>query len=179
MSVRLVILGLLRDKPLYGYEIKQLIEEHMGDWTSIAIGSIYFAIDKLAEEKFIENVGIEKSGKRPSRSVYQITKQGKKEFQRLLRDQWQKVERDFYPLDICLFFIDSLPAEETRTYLINRRSVLQVTLQHIRDHQEEEMTQPGIPPIARAIFEHSIAHTQAEVHWLNDLLEKTEGGLLP
>jgi len=53
MSVRLVILGLLCDRPLYGYEIKQIIEEHMGDWTSIAFGSIYFALDKLAEEGFV------------------------------------------------------------------------------------------------------------------------------
>ena len=28
MSTRLVILGLLQERPLYGYEIKQLIEEH-------------------------------------------------------------------------------------------------------------------------------------------------------
>ena len=49
MSVRLVLLGLLHERPLYGYEIKQIIEEHMGDWTSIAFGSIYFALDKLAE----------------------------------------------------------------------------------------------------------------------------------
>jgi Fe2+ or Zn2+ uptake regulation protein len=56
MSVKLVILGLLRERPLYGYEIKQIIEEHMGDWTSIAFGSIYFALDKLAKEGFVEKV---------------------------------------------------------------------------------------------------------------------------
>ena len=31
MTTRVVILGLLRHKPLYGYEIKQMIEERMGD----------------------------------------------------------------------------------------------------------------------------------------------------
>ena len=69
MSVRLVILGLLRENPLYGYEIKQIIEEHMSDWTSIAFGSIYFALDKLAAENFVEKVSVEKEGRRPSRSV--------------------------------------------------------------------------------------------------------------
>lgn len=52
---------LLRRRPLYGYEIKQIIEEHMSDWTSIAVGSIYFAIDKLAEEGFIEKTSVEQS----------------------------------------------------------------------------------------------------------------------
>ena len=62
MSTRLVILGLLRDRPLYGYEIKHIIEEHMGDWTSIAFGSIYFALNKLAEEDFIEKTGTTQEG---------------------------------------------------------------------------------------------------------------------
>ena len=59
MSVRLVLLGLLLDGPKYGYELKHIIEDHMGDWTSIAFGSIYFALDKLSKEEFIEKVGVE------------------------------------------------------------------------------------------------------------------------
>ena len=67
MSTRLVILASLRDQPLHGYEIKQIIEEHMGDWTNIAFGSIYFALGKLAEEGMIEKIATEKEGNRPSR----------------------------------------------------------------------------------------------------------------
>ena len=85
MTVRLVILGLLRERPLHGYEIKQIIEEHMGDWTSVAFGSIYFALDKLAEERFVEKIAVEQKGNRPSRSVYQMTAAGRDEFLRLLR----------------------------------------------------------------------------------------------
>ena len=69
MSTRLVLLGLLRDRKLYGYELKHIIEDHMGDWTSIAFGSIYFALNKLSEEGLIEKVAVEKPGKRPSRCV--------------------------------------------------------------------------------------------------------------
>jgi DNA-binding PadR family transcriptional regulator len=89
MSTRLVILGLLRDQPLHGYEIKQIIEEHMGDWTSIAFGSIYFALGKLSEEGLIEMAVTEKKGNRPSRSVYQITESGRSEFLRLLKEVWR------------------------------------------------------------------------------------------
>ena len=84
----MVLLGLLHDRPLYGYEIKQLIEAHMGDWTSIAFGSIYFALDKLAEDGLAEKVAVEQSGSRPSRSVYQITQTGKAEFLRLQQIIW-------------------------------------------------------------------------------------------
>lgn len=179
MTVRLVILGLLRERPLYGYEIKQIIEEHMSDWTSIAFGSIYFALDKLAEEKFVEKVEVEQKGKRPSRSVYQITDAGREEFLRLLRESWQQFEREYYPLDICLFFLDSLPITEVTNYLKTRKEALRLALEYVQGHRKEQLAFPEVPPLAAAIFDHTIVHTQAELQWVTDLLkklEKDEGG---
>jgi DNA-binding PadR family transcriptional regulator len=174
MIVRLVILGLLRERPLYGYEIKQIIEEHMSDWTSIAFGSIYFALDKLAEEKFVEKVEVEQKGKRPSRSVYQITKTGREEFIRLLRESWQQFEREYYPLDICLFFLDSIPIDEVIHYLKTRKDTLQSALDYVQDHRKEQLALPEVPPLAAAIFDHTIVHTKAELQWVTDLLGKLE-----
>ena len=174
MTVRLVILGLLRERPLYGYEIKQVIEEHMSDWTSIAFGSIYFALDKLAEEKFVERVEIEQTGKRPSRSVYQITDAGRTEFLHLLRESWQQFEREYFPLDICLFFLNSLPLEEVIKYLKARKDILQSALEYVQGHREEQLAMPDVPPLAAAIFDHTIAHTQAELGWVSDLLQRLE-----
>jgi DNA-binding PadR family transcriptional regulator len=176
MSVRLVILGLLRERPLYGYEIKQVIEDHMSDWTSIAFGSIYFALDKLAEEKFVEKVEVERQGKRPSRSVYQITPAGREEFLRLLRTSWQQFEREYYPLDICLFFLDRLPLKEVKSYLRMRQSALQSALDHVRSHRKEQLALPEVPPLAAAIFDHTLAHTRAELDWVTDVLQKLERG---
>lgn len=176
MTVRLVILGLLRQRSLYGYELKHIIEDHMGDWTSIAFGSIYFALDKLAEEGFIEKIGIEQEGKRPSRSVYEITQAGRDEFLRLLREGWQKIEQQYYDLDIYLFFLNSLPLTEVKEYLRLRQTVLQETLKHIQSHRAEQLSNPQVPRLAGAIFDHSIAHTQAELDWLTGLLEKIESG---
>lgn len=178
MSVRMVILGLLREKPLYGYEIKQVIEEHMSDWTSIAFGSIYFALDKLAGEGFVEKASVEKEGRRPSRSVYQISQNGREEFLRLLREGWQQVEQQYFSLDICLFFMQALQPEEIKAYLRARQSALQGVLQHIQSHRDEQMNQPDILPVAQAIFDHSIAHTRAELEWLTDLLKKIEAGVI-
>jgi DNA-binding PadR family transcriptional regulator len=174
MTVRLVILGLLRVRPLYGYEIKQVIEEHMSDWTSIAFGSIYFALDKLEQEKFVEKVEVGSHGKRPARSVYQITGSGRKEFLRLLRASWQEFERVYYPLDICLFFLDSLPLEEVRSYLRMRRGALEEALAYVQDHRREQLAHPEVPELAAAIFDHTLAHTRAELKWLKQLLRRLE-----
>lgn len=179
MTVRLVILGLLRERPLYGYEIKQIIEEHMSDWTSIAFGSIYFALDKLAEEQFVDKAGIEQDNKRPARSVYQINEKGQEEFLRLLRESWQLVEHQYFTLDICLFFINSLPLVEVKNYLRVQLEGLQATLEHLQSHRAEQMSNPDVPRLATAIFDHTFVHTQAELNWVSDLLAKMENGEYP
>lgn len=179
MSVRLVILGLLCDRPLYGYEIKQIIEEHMGDWTSIAFGSIYFALDKLAEEGFVVKVATEQEGGRPSRSVYEITPRGRSEFTRLLRETWQQVEREYYSVDICLFFLNALPLDEVKGYLRARQARLKGTLDYLGQHEQDQMGLTEVPRLAAAIFDHSVAHTRAELAWTSEVLEKIEQGLYP
>ena len=178
MSVRLVLLGLLHDRPLYGYEIKQIIEEHMGDWTSIAFGSIYFALDKLADEGFVEKVATEQAGNRPSRSVYQITSPGKEEFLNLLRESWQAVEREYYEIDICLFFLERLSQSEVKGYLHTRLARLEDTLHHLQTHEAEQFQDPKVPPQARAIFDHTRTHIQSEIDWTRELLANMEKGML-
>ncbi len=104
MSVRLVILGLLRENPLYGYEIKQIIEEHMSDWTSIAFGSIYFALDKLASENFVEKVSVDKEGRRPSASVVPDHVGRARGVPAFAARKLAGGRRTYYTLDICLIF---------------------------------------------------------------------------
>jgi len=179
MSVRMVILGLLQQRPLHGYEIKHIIEDHMGDWTSIAFGSIYFALNKLAEEGYIEEVTTEQEGNRPSRTIYRINEAGKLEFLSLLREQWQQVEREYFSLDICLFFMRALPLEEVKEYLRQRLLQLDDIIGHIKEHRAASLDQPQVPRLAGAIFDHSLAHMQAERAWTQDVLTKLESGDYP
>jgi DNA-binding PadR family transcriptional regulator len=190
MSTRLVILGLLLERPLHGYELKQTIEERMGDWTSIAFGSIYFALGKLAEEGLIEQAATEQEGGRPSRTIYRLTDAGRAEFMRLLREVWREVERTYFTVDIGLYFMHALPAEEVQGYLRERIAQLEDTLTYVAAHRAEQMERiEGLlsdPKIAAAVggdmllrvaavFDHSQVHLKAELDWTRDLLRRLEG----
>ena len=179
MSTRLVILGFLRGRPQYGYEIKQMIEHIMGDWTNIAFGSIYFALKKLAEDGFVEKVGTEQEGGRPSRTVYQITDAGRKEFMRLLREVWQTVERQTFDFDIGVSFMWALPIEEVKESLRTRIAHLEQTLAYLSEHQAEELADDEHVPthLASAAFDHHRRHFQAELDWMRELLRNVEQGL--
>lgn len=178
MSVRLVILGLLRQQPLHGYELKQIIEDEMEDWTSIAFGSIYFALGKLAEEGMIKHIATEQENNRPSRYIYEITKAGQKEFLRLLRETWSEIERHYFALDIGIAFMDALPLEEIKGYLNNRVKVLEGILQNLDAHQKVQLDRAEVPKSAALIFDHSHAHLMAEFAWTRDVLLKIERGEL-
>jgi DNA-binding PadR family transcriptional regulator len=177
LTTRLVILGLLRERPLYGYEIKHIIEEHMGDWTNIAFGSIYYALGKLTDEGCVEQVGTEQEGNRPSRTVYQITDAGRAEFLRLLRELWSSFERQYFAIDVGLAFMSALPTEEVKSYLAQRVTALEETLQYLTTHQAEQMERPKVPASARAVFEHSRLHMEAELAWTRDVLQQVEQGV--
>jgi DNA-binding PadR family transcriptional regulator len=179
MSTRLVILGFLQGQPLYGYELKQMLEHVMGDWTNIAFGSIYYALGKLAEEGFIQKVGTEQKGGRPSRTVYQIADAGREEFMRLLREVWDDVERQYFTFDIGLSFMSALPIEEVKGYLRKRVTHLEHILQYLEAHQAEELADTDHVPthLALTVFDHHRRHLQAELDWLRDLLENVEQGV--
>ena len=179
MSTRLVILGLLKDKSLYGYELKHIIEEHMGDWTNIAFGSIYFALGKLRDEKLIEQVSEGSVGNRPARSVYRITETGRSYYLELLRELWQKQDREYYPLDIALAFSRDLPAEEVKGYLMQRIAAAEKTLEYLSEHRQEQLSRPEMPAMAKAVFSHAEYHMRAELSWLKEVRDEFDKGSLP
>ncbi|MBN2626223.1 MAG: PadR family transcriptional regulator [Spirochaetales bacterium] len=166
MSTRLVLLGLLKEKPLHGYEIKHIIESHMGDWTNIAFGSIYFALRKLTEENLVEEVSSEQRGNRPSRRVYCITEEGRNEFMVLLEELWAVPVRDYFPLDVGLFFMNQLPREKRISLIAGRIEGLRQTLKHLEEHRESTLANPLVPPVSDAIFSHTLYHLRAELAWL-------------
>ena len=175
MSARLVVLGLLRSQPLYGYELKQRIDGTMGAWTNIAFGSIYYALGKLTEEGLIEEVGTEREGKRPSRTVYGITDAGRDEFERLLRETWAKVEPQSFTFDIALSFVDALPAEETKHYLRDRVMQLEYAARVLDRREEDACQEEGSRrPLTSALFDHQRVHLEAELNWTLGVLERTE-----
>src|SRR5581483_1598119 len=74
-ATRLLILGVLRLKqPVHGYDVRRELEAWRAErWANIAYGSIYFALNKMAEEGLVEAVGTDQVGRRPARTQYKIT----------------------------------------------------------------------------------------------------------
>lgn len=74
-SVEMMILSLLKDGDLYGYEMSQLIQKRGGGYISIPEGSLYPTLYKLEEKNCISSCR-KQVGKRLSRVYYHIEEEG-------------------------------------------------------------------------------------------------------
>lgn len=171
MSVKAVILGILQRGPLHGYDLKRIISQEMGDWTDIAFGSIYFALDGLAKDGFVTGETMESAEHRPSRIVYTITESGHAEYLRLLREIWADRSREFSRLDIGVAFLQDLPRDEVKGYLAARVVGMEQGLKYLRAHEAEIMTQPEVPTESRFIFSHARYRMEAELTWVREVLD--------
>jgi DNA-binding PadR family transcriptional regulator len=170
MSVRLLILGLLRQGPLHGYEIKRIIGTEMADWNHVAVGSIYFALARLSSDALIEERETTREGGRPERTVYAITRKGRTEFERLLRENFSEVERPVFALDIGVAFMDAIPDAELRSLLERRVGLLESILSRLSAHRSDALGDAMVPARARYIFAHHERHYRAELKWTKELL---------
>ena len=93
-----VILGLLAEQPLSGYQIKKIIDIRFSFFWSESFGQIFPALKSLASEGFVEECPQEPSGGRATRT-YQITPAGKSALVDWLA---QPVEKESLRLEILL-----------------------------------------------------------------------------
>jgi len=80
MNIQNVILGFLVEKPMTGYDIKQMMENSVSYFFDASYGAIYPALKRMEKDKLIEKEVVQQEGK-PNKNLYVITLEGKKAFQ--------------------------------------------------------------------------------------------------
>jgi DNA-binding PadR family transcriptional regulator len=70
-DLKYMILGLLEEQPMHGYEVMQRLEEESGGFYSASPGSVYPVLQMLEDQGYVR--GEERDGKK----VYGITESGK------------------------------------------------------------------------------------------------------
>ena len=78
-STSLLLLQLLDERDMYGYELVKELEKRSGNEFSVKEGTLYPALHKLEKQEYIECYWQEQE-KGPARKYYHITEPGKKCF---------------------------------------------------------------------------------------------------
>ncbi|AYA75733.1 PadR family transcriptional regulator [Robertmurraya sp. FSL R5-0851] len=75
-STSLLLLQLLEERDMYGYELVKELENRSGNEFSVKEGTLYPALHKLEKQEYIECYWKEQE-KGPARKYYKITEAGK------------------------------------------------------------------------------------------------------
>ena len=177
---RVLVLGVLLNKPMHGYEVRRELESWNAEqWANIAYGSIYFSLAKMAEEELVTVVSTDDRGKRPARTVYAITDQGRAEFERLLRELWWEYRPAIDPFRVALSFMNCLPREEVLAALRHRADGLRSTLEAFPYAIEGRVRDPSTPRHLGEVLRLAAAHIQTQLCWVEAAIGRVEGGELP
>ncbi|MFE0558081.1 PadR family transcriptional regulator [Paenibacillus sp. NPDC058910] len=177
MSMKLAILGLLLEGDHHPYEIRiKMKDRGMDQYTKLQMGSLYYAVDRLAENGYIEAVETIQSDSRPDKTIYRITDAGRKLFEQLLLKKFRDIEPVHHPLYIALPFsrladpavlapILQSRIRETE-HRVNQAYQLYVEHQHI------------VPRSAQHLMIGMYEHAKTDLNWLKRLHEDLIQGKL-
>jgi DNA-binding PadR family transcriptional regulator len=133
----LVVLGLLNQKPMHGYQLHQEIEKTgMEIWAEVNLSSIYNTLNRLEEKKMVQ-AKREKPGRMPERSVYHLTKGGREKLTSLLEQVFSDDKISPANLMLGTFFIKGLPKRKALECLKAKVKVMEKLLQSLLRAEKE------------------------------------------
>ncbi|MDH3426738.1 MAG: PadR family transcriptional regulator [Acidimicrobiia bacterium] len=168
----LAILGLLREEALHGYELRRQLSD-FGFW-SVSFGSLYPAMRRLEKLGYIETD--DQTGRRKE---YHLTPEGKAQLQEMLEDD-STVKDDERSFNLRLAFFRYMEPESRLGVLERRRGHLVDRMASSRASMKQRAarTKQKMDRYTLALMEHGIESAQADIAWLDDLIE-TERALTP
>ncbi|MFI4990988.1 MAG: PadR family transcriptional regulator [Solirubrobacterales bacterium] len=170
MSIRHVVLGLIVERPSYGYQLGQRLDDRLPDWEWRRTG-VYSALDTLERRKHIRacgQLGTHQTGRAASRRMYEATPKGQDFFRDwLLSPSRPAPVRQELDLKIKFSGPEILPTliEQTwgqELYCMEQLKVL--TSSHVLPGQPESW------PAAAALLQRNAAikMLQTRIEWLQE-----------
>src|SRR5580765_3965632 len=168
----LVILSLLAERPMHGYEVNATLEErNIRDWAPVSRPQIYYSLDELTKLRLIR-VGLDDSpAAGPERRVFETTAAGRDRLADALEDKHWVHNRVHQPFLIWLALSWQARPRTFRKQLNSRKKFLEERLAEEHATLADVMTEVGHPyHEAVWMLQLVIEQTESEKRWVNRLL---------
>ena len=188
--LELAVLGLLRETPMHGYELRKRLYTVLGAFRALSYGSLYPCLHELlaagliAEEHDEAEPGApagatgtarSRSSGRRSLKVYRLTADGKERLQELLGEGGPAAWEDD-GFGVHFAFFGQTRADVRLRILEGRRSRLEERMEAIR--AAFTRTRERVDSYTLELHRHGLESVEREVRWLNELIasERQAGG---
>jgi DNA-binding PadR family transcriptional regulator len=162
MSHRYLILGLLAANPMTGYDIKKQVGAALAAATNASYGTLYPTLHRLLAEGAVEVQEILQQG-RPSKKVYHITEQGRRELTDWLKQPpaADQIRREFL---LKLYLARNLNQRELLAMVRTRRQEAEAALSALKSEKPD-----GHDRHQEWVMDYALSVGQAEVNWLKQV----------
>lgn len=167
-KVDLMVLGLLSERPMHGYQLKTVLEENHTDlWSEVSTGHLYYTLKKLKKMGLVSEE-MERFGKRPPRQVYSLTEKGKQALKTGLDNLDVYSQRLYFSLDTIIGFARaiSLPKGKLAELIERRVEAVNNEMEEVKKAWGEKASQGRLTYGEYMIFEHRNCLLKAEQKWL-------------
>ncbi|REF36300.1 PadR family transcriptional regulator [Thermasporomyces composti] len=175
--VELTVLTLLAHGPKHPYELHRFILDTHKDYVTGLPRSLYHAVDRLAAHELIQPVATSRAGRRPERTVYQITAEGRAELGSRLTRLLEQPDPDSTVLSAAVSLCGSLPPAAVERALQTRAVTLEATLKALDAHAAG-LQERGLPRVLVLELESERAIRSAELTWVRQILAELRDGTL-
>lgn len=160
----LLLLGLLRQREMHGYQLSDFLDTHLGLFFELKKATAYNALRKMEEKGWVESRE-EQEGNRPPRRVFAITPEGEALFQERLRDTLAEYRPAVFPGNVPVLFLGALPSEERKSLLQERANRISERLSTLETH---------IDHLSHPLLDHEREIMKTELDWTRTLMEEGE-----
>ena len=186
--LELAVLGLLRNTPMHGYELRKQITSVLGLFRALSYGSLYPCLHELLAAGLIAedhdetapadarpNGPTKPRGGRRSLKVYRLTGDGKERLAELLGEGGPAAWEDD-GFGVHFAFFGQTTADVRLRILEGRRSRLEERMEGIRAALTR--TRERVDSYTLELHRHGLESVEREVRWLNELIasERQSGG---
>ncbi|MFI7628247.1 PadR family transcriptional regulator [Microbispora rosea] len=173
--VGLTVLALLSVRPAHPYELHRFVIDTHKDYIGGLPRSLYHAVDRLAREELIVPAETSREGRRPERTVYRVTEEGRAELSSRLRRLLEQPDGDTKVFLAAVSLMGCLPIPEVERALSTRVATLEGAIVSADAHIAA-LAGSGLPRVLVLEVEYDRAMKAAELEWVRATLAEIRSG---
>lgn len=172
----MALLRLLAERPQHPYELRQCMrDEGLDRMIKVTHGALYYSVDSLVKAELIAPVEVSRQGRRPERTVYEITAAGREVAGDRLRELLSTVAPEPTTYGAALAFLSLVPPADAARRLELRAVLLEGELA-AADTRHAALIEQGVPPVALVEMRHHQAHLRADLELTRSIRDDIRSG---
>jgi DNA-binding PadR family transcriptional regulator len=174
----LAVLVCLAERPMHPYEVGTVLRQRAKhESVKLNYGSLYGVVESLERRGLVSPQETVREGRRPERTVYEITDAGRIEMTDWLTELISTPTKEYPQFEAALSFLPALPPDDAVAQLRMRANALRVELAHAQATREL-MEKAGLPRLFWIEDQFRVCQREAELAFVERLADDIDSGAL-